>query len=106
MGSEKTIFKEVDVSLLKKLSSPAVAGKLINKFEKYYGEIPKEGDFYGVYQKYAKCEENYGKVFDVKGRQNVFASNYLNFSPKLRLAPFKLLENYLFSKKIINEKFY
>jgi len=101
----KIKFREIDADLLEKVSSFFSAKFLIKKFEKHYGKIPTEQDFYEVYLKYLECKNMYGSVFRTDGMTNKPISSFLspNF-PELRANQFGFLEDYLFHRKIIKEK--
>lgn len=105
MDLVKIAHKKVDVNLLKDLSSLLSANKMIHKFEKYYGKIPIEQDFYKAYLKYIECKNFHGKVFNLCGTIRKSVPPYLN-SPKFKLKQFQVIEDYLFQKKIINEKIF
>ena len=105
MDLEKKFNKEIDIYLLEKLSSMSHAKKIILKFEKYSGKIPTEQDFYKTYLRYSEYEQNYGKIFNIQRAIRRSVRYSLN-SPKLVLKQFKIIEDYLFHKKIIGEKIY
>ena len=106
MDLEKELFHDIDLCLLKTISSPIVASKLINKFERYSGKIPTEMEFYNAYLKYAECKEKYGRLFDSQGKIYPVFSSCFNLSIKLGGHLVKVLENYLFCKKIIGDKIF
>lgn len=107
MNLEKKLNNEVDFDKLKELSSLLSAKRLICKFEKYYGKTPIEYDFYKIYLKYFDYQILNGKVFNSFGIIKKSVLHYLNSnSPKFNLTQFKLLENYLFHKRIIREKIF
>lgn len=102
MGLESLGNKKINLKLLKKLSSLHSAQMLICKFEKHYGKIPAEQDFYNAYLKYSECESLHGKIFNSSGGVMTQARNYLNPAyPIFWRIQFKLLENYLASQGII-----
>lgn len=105
MDLTKKLNGEIDFNLLEKLSSLPKAKNMVRKFEKYYGTIPTEQNFYKIYLKYLECQILNGKVFNSFGTIKKLAVHYLNPNfLRFRLTQFKLLENYLFQKKIIKEK--
>lgn len=106
MDLEEKVLKKIDLSLLNNLSSPNVASKLLYRFERYSGNCPTEEDFYKVYQKYSECKEQYGEIFDSCGAIRPAIFSPLGICIRIRSPLFIILEKYLFSRKIINEKIF
>ncbi len=105
MDLAKKLDGKIDFNLLKELSSFFGALVVVRKFEKYYGKTPIEQNFYEVYLKYSECQKIYGRVFNPCGtikKQRILDLN----SPKFILKQFQVIEEYLFQKKIINEKIF
>lgn len=107
MDLTKKLNREIDFNLLEKLSSLLKAKNMVRKFEKYYGKIPKEQEIYKIYLKHLEHQILNGKVFNSFGALKKSARPYLKSTcPQFILSQFKILEEYLFEKEIINEKFF
>jgi|SRR3989344_3696675 len=108
MALEQEILEKSDIDLdfLKKFSSPTRASKLFYCFERYFGKIPTNRDFFKIYLRVAKYKEEYEVVFNVNGDLRKIICEDFNFFPRFRFTHLRLIENYLFEKKFINEKIF
>lgn len=97
------LLNQVNLEILRNFAGNKEAQKILLKFERYYGTIPTEGDLHYVYKKYRGLFYNKGNPFTSGGSiKSGFAP--LN-CPKMNLRYFKIIEDYLLTRKIVDEKF-